>query len=67
MKIQRLTLAAFACASCFSTMLPAGAMPASDCTVTGLRCEYAENPLGVDVPKPRLFWRLESETRGQRQ
>ena len=67
MKIQRLTLAALACASCFSAMVPAPAMPAGDCTVTGLRCEYTENPLGVDVPKPRLFWRLESEKRGQRQ
>jgi PelA/Pel-15E family pectate lyase len=32
-----------------------------------LRCEYAVNPLGVDVPQPRLFWKLESTIRGQRQ
>jgi alpha-L-rhamnosidase len=32
-----------------------------------LRCEYAVNPLGVDVPHPRLFWQLESPERGQRQ
>jgi hypothetical protein len=32
-----------------------------------LRCEYAQNPLGVDVANPRLFWKLESATRGQRQ
>jgi hypothetical protein len=32
-----------------------------------LRCEYTTNPLGVDVPQPRLFWQLESRTRGQRQ
>jgi alpha-L-rhamnosidase len=22
----------------------------------GLRCEYLSDPLGIDVPKPRLFW-----------
>ncbi len=32
-----------------------------------LRCEYAENPLGVDVPQPRLFWKLESRDRAARQ
>src|SRR5579871_3523103 len=34
---------------------------------TGLRCEYAVNPLGVDVAAPRLFWVLESNERGGRQ
>ncbi len=32
-----------------------------------LRCEYAVDPLGVDVAQPRLFWRVESAERGQRQ
>lgn len=32
-----------------------------------LRCEYAVNPMGIDVPDPRLFWTLESKERGQRQ
>jgi hypothetical protein len=32
-----------------------------------LRCEYAVDPLGVDSPNPRLFWKLEGEDRGQRQ
>jgi alpha-L-rhamnosidase len=32
-----------------------------------LRCEYAVNPLGIDVPQPRFFWQLESHTPGQRQ
>lgn len=35
--------------------------------VTGLRCEYAQNPLGVDTSQPRLFWQLESSAPGQRQ
>ncbi len=34
---------------------------------TDLRCEYAVNPLGVDVASPRLFWTLKSSERGQRQ
>ena len=29
------------------------------------RCEYVENPLGVDMPNPRLFWKLDSGERGQ--
>ena len=36
-------------------------------TVADLRCDYAVNPLGVDSPNPRLFWKLESGARGQRQ
>jgi alpha-L-rhamnosidase len=32
-----------------------------------LRCEYAVNPLGVDVAQPRLFWKLTSDTRGDKQ
>lgn len=32
-----------------------------------LRCEYAVNPLGIDVPNPRLFWQVQSNTRNQRQ
>lgn len=30
-----------------------------------LRCEYYVDPLGVDVPQPRLFWKLASAQRGQ--
>ncbi|HTZ20461.1 MAG TPA: family 78 glycoside hydrolase catalytic domain, partial [Opitutaceae bacterium] len=32
-----------------------------------LRCEYAVDPLGVDVAQPRLSWRVQSSERGQRQ
>jgi alpha-L-rhamnosidase len=35
--------------------------------VTGLRCEYVENPLGIDVLEPRLSWLLADDRRGQRQ
>ncbi len=27
-------------------------------TVTGLLCEYHENPIGIDVQKPRLSWKI---------
>src|SRR5687767_11361490 len=32
--------------------------------VVGLRTEYMQDPLGLDVRRPRLFWRLESDARG---
>ena len=43
--------------------------------VTSLRCEYRENPLGIDVEKPRMSWQFEAgkalpdvhQARGQRQ
>ncbi len=36
-------------------------------TVSQPGCEQRENPLGVDVPQPRLNWILESSERGDRQ
>jgi hypothetical protein len=32
-----------------------------------LRCEYGVNPLGIDVPAPRLSWKLTSRANDQRQ
>lgn len=32
-----------------------------------LRCEYRDNPLGIDVPAPRLSWTLTSSVRGEGQ
>ena len=32
--------------------------------MVGLRTEYKENPLGIDVRSPRLSWRIESAGRG---
>lgn len=34
---------------------------------TGLRVEYAENPLGIDVTTPRLSWHSTSDVRSARQ
>ena len=28
-----------------------------------LRCEYLDNPLGIDTPQPRLSWVVESKQR----
>ncbi len=44
----------------------AGSEP--DLVPTRLRCEYRENPLGIDAAKPRLFWRMEAKShRGTKQ
>lgn len=32
-----------------------------------LRCEYVENPIGIDIERPRLSWRVESSERGSKQ
>ena len=49
--------------------LPAASAAA---TLSNLRCEYRDNPLGIDAEKPRLSWVIEergprSEVRGQKQ
>src|SRR5215831_13776779 len=36
-------------------------------TVGELRCEYLENPIGIDVEHPRLSWVMNSTERGQTQ
>jgi hypothetical protein len=45
----------------------AAAPAVSSLTPSGLRCEYLVNPIGIDSPKPRLGWVLESSERGPRQ
>ena len=46
-----------ACGSCFS---------AKAIEVEDLRCEYLQNPLGIDTPKPRLSWVLDAGKSGAR-
>ena len=36
-------------------------------TLTHLRCEYRENPLGIDELRPRLAWQMRTRRRGARQ
>ena len=52
-----------------STLLVTGAAsPAAkrsaQIAVAGLQCEYKTDPIGIDVLRPRLSWRLESSARG---
>lgn len=43
------------------------ALAAPNLATAKLRCEYKENPLGLDAAHPRLSWILTSSERGQRQ
>ncbi len=47
--------------SCLQHVDAAGLKPVD------LRCEYLQDPIGIDQAKPRLNWRVESDQRGQRQ
>ena len=40
---------------------------AAPLAVEHLRCEYRENPMGIESAQPRLSWWLRSDVRGQRQ
>ena len=40
---------------------------AQSAAVEGLRCEYLTDPLGIDVPAPRLSWMVDAGARGWRQ
>jgi hypothetical protein len=46
---------------------PALAQAADGFRVVDPRCEYGEDPTGIDAPDPRLSWKLASDKRGQRQ
>ena len=60
---------------CFVILIGIGALGATVLAVSAvqvkdLRCEYAVNPLGVDILQPRLSWKLvatNSSTRHQYQ
>jgi len=43
------------------------AMPVGQTRVVSLKCEYLENPLGIDMQNPRFFWQIESQGKGERQ
>ena len=45
----------------------AGVSAFAGVSVTDLRCEDLINPLGIDVAKPRLSWRMESDDNGAAQ
>lgn len=35
-----------------------------DVEITNLRCEYLNNPAGIDVPRPRFSWNIAARKRG---
>ena len=52
-----------------ATLLAAASMlscipAASAANLTNLRCEYRDNPLGIDAQKPRLSWVIEERGQG---
>jgi alpha-L-rhamnosidase len=49
------------------TSMSEAAQPESLLSCVDLRCEYRENPLGIDEAKPRLSWKVTSPSRGQSQ
>jgi len=50
----------------FATVCSSGSQLGS-LKVDRLRCEYMENPLGIDEMEPRLSWIVTSGARGQKQ
>jgi alpha-L-rhamnosidase len=41
--------------------------PVTGLSITHLRCEALDNPVGIDAIEPRLAWLVESDVRGQHQ
>ncbi len=57
------------CAAFLSMISALSAQDASmeGMTIDRLRCEYRDQPLGIDHQNPRLSWELQSDTRGAKQ
>lgn len=47
--------------------VPPGEIGVGDVGFGGLRCEYGENPLGIDIVRPRLSWVINFNGRNWRQ
>ncbi|MCX6929862.1 MAG: hypothetical protein NT154_42615 [Verrucomicrobia bacterium] len=63
-RLRTLRLAGFVAVLAYA----ANSVPAADIFMPArLRCEYLENPLGIEVTGPRLSWIIASDQRGQRQ
>jgi len=58
MKSHFALIPTFACWLAAGLFAFADDAPASVLTAGGLRCEYLHDPLGLDVPQPRLDWTL---------
>ena len=58
-------LAAIFADECNGSQRPERLSSPDSLTPTGLTCEYAADPLGIDAAQPRFSWVLESSRRGQ--
>jgi alpha-L-rhamnosidase len=47
--------------------MTAGVKAQSAVSVINLRCEYLNNPLGIDIQRPRLSWELISDAKNKKQ
>lgn len=52
---------------CAIALLPLISSAKRSAMVTGLKCEYLKNPLGIDALQPRFTWRLDDQRHGARQ
>lgn len=50
-----------------TTCLASNASQKGTLTPSNLRCEYLSNPMGIDIPSPRLSWELEGNGRNLKQ
>jgi alpha-L-rhamnosidase len=55
--------AGFAIVFCMAARFDARGQAPAPLITTELRAEYRSNPLGIDTPRPRLSWRIESPAR----
>jgi len=67
MRVRYLLCPALVLLGCFLVPCFPSSAAVSGVRVVDLQCEYDTDPLGIDVPAPRLSWKLESPVRGQRQ
>jgi len=69
MKRQRMTRGLIRTAgAALSLFVVPPAMPAAEnLSAAQLRCEYKTNPIGLDVVKPRLSWKIQAAPRNVRQ
>jgi len=63
--ISNILILAVAILVSFNT--PLSSKTPSKISLTNLRVEYKNNPIGIDVMKPRLSWEIVSDERGVRQ
>jgi alpha-L-rhamnosidase len=52
---------------CISFKAPIRNKVVNDIKVLDLKCEYATNPIGIDIKEPQLSWQFESSNQGKLQ